>query len=257
MQAISSYSKKHAPEEGKSDPNLIQHLSEAKQAVWGLIRSNYHRIKDSEFKLDITSIAAELDYSRAAVTYAVKALTSGNILEKVREVTGRGNHSTFRLLWTFDPESVTPPRKRTFTTPPQEVLTKDSPGYRYYAMKFRKIVEGSEQLKTHETGVTGKLLQILRGKEREIWGSAKIFLQRKVNNGLDIAGFFVWLNEFLFPKIDEKETKKNAQAAVKAAKEKKKEQVENWDGDPPKLQDFESIGAYQKAYDKFMEAQSG
>lgn len=239
------------------DPDLIKHLSEAKRKVWRVLKSHYDRIKDGEFRIDLSELGRHLGYSRTAIHWAVKTLISGGLLEKTREVRGRGNHSVYRLLWAFKVENETPSRTLRVRLSPKKKLTKDSPLWRYFAMKYRRICEGSTKLAPHQRDVVGKLLKTLRNHEGELWKKAEIFLQRKVNSGLTLQGFFVWLEQYLKPEISEHYETEKTLNSIRESRERKQDELANMEGEPPKMKDFDTIGAYQEAYDKYLNNQPG
>lgn len=236
------------------DPDLISHLSQAKQRVWTVLKSHYKEIEHKEFRIDLTNLANQLGYSRTTIYHAVKTLISGNLLKKVREVRGRGNHGVFQLLWSFYPQNETPPEYTTCIRPTPRCIAKDTPSWRYYAAQFRRICEKSTKLKDHQRGVVGKLLQKLRGKEARLWEKAEIFFQRKANEGLNVTGFFVWLHKYLNPEIDRSEqTKKQTQLRDEREKEMTKLLEQN--GEHPKIKDYSSFEAYDKAYESWQNSQ--
>ena len=241
------------------NPNLIKHLSQAKKKVWQALKSHYEDIKqarDGEFRIDLTELGADLGYSRTAIYWALRTLESGNLIEKVREVKGRGNHSVYRLLWVFDPENETPSRITTLFDSPPRCIAKDSPTYRYFAAEFRRICEKSEQLAERQGGVVGKLLDILSGQEQRIWDKAKIFFGQKINDGLDLQGFFVWLEQYLKPEIAQEREKEQQLRAVREAKESKQQELANRDSEPPRLKDFDKMETYQKAYENWLDSEN-
>lgn len=233
-------------------PKIYPGFSQAKQEVWDYLAAQAPY--EDEFEVNQTKLAGILDYSRATIQHALKTFISANLLEKTRERKGRGNGSIFRFLWSFIPENETPSRTHSVRLSPMKNITKDSPGYRYFAMKFRKSIEKSTDLAPHQGGVVGKLLKILDGKERHTWKSTLIFLRRKVDEGLDLTGFFVWLSKYLSPKIRKQRENEKTKQAIREAKEEHRQEIEQKSEDPPKRSDYDSWEAYNQAYEDFMES---
>lgn len=232
-------------------PNIYDGFSPAKQKVWDYLADQAPY--EGEFEVNQSRLAETLGYSRATIQHALKTFISANLLTKARERTGRGNGSLFRFLWSFIPESETPSRITTLFDSPPRCIAKDSPTYRYYAAELRRICEKSDQLEKQQRGVVGKLLQLLQGKEKRLWEKAKIFFQRKINEGLDLPGFFVWLEKYLKPEIRSHEDVNEIQQAIHEAKERKKNELENQTGEPPKRKNFSSWEEYSEAYETYLQ----
>ena len=85
-------------------PNIIAKFSGLKVVLWSYFEDKIGN-RDGPFEVDQGELADRFDVSRTAVIYALKTFVIANLLSKVSSGRGRGNHSRYKLLWTFKKES--------------------------------------------------------------------------------------------------------------------------------------------------------
>ncbi|MFW6048988.1 MAG: hypothetical protein ACOC88_02315 [Candidatus Bipolaricaulota bacterium] len=91
-------------------PNVIQKFSGVKVDLWHWLQEEIGN-REGPFEIDQGQLAEKFDVSRTAIINALKTFVSANLLEKVSSGRGRGNHSEYKLLWTFKQKNVTPREK--------------------------------------------------------------------------------------------------------------------------------------------------
>ncbi len=235
-------------------PNIFSTWSGTKVQLWKWLENNISKNQD-KFELNQTELAEKFGVSRTTIINALKTFIKGNLIEKVDSSRGRGNHSTYRMKWTFKEKgskNVTPSRVNKVT--PKRILTKGAKHYRYFAYKFRSYVEDSS-LKQHSNVVVGRLLNYLEGKHKDIAESVRIFFKRWLEEEKkDLRDFFVYFHETITSIAKDKEKKHRDQKKIEEQIQRKKEiRKEYENNNQPRRKDYPSMQRYIEALEEWEE----
>ena len=227
---------------------MVQKFSGVKVDLWHWLEENIGN-QDGTFELNQSKLAEQFDVSRKSIHNALKTFQSANLLEKVESRTGRGVHSLYRLVWTFreeEPKSVTPSRVK--CKPQEKNLTKGRQ-WRYFAYKFRTIVEDSS-LADKSQVVVGQLLNYLEGKSPDLFRETLTYLKRWLSEETrSLKGFFAEFYNRILQSLSrsQRELKETKKFIQEQRKQRKKVRDEYENNPPPRLKDHGSFAEYQKA----------
>lgn len=234
-------------------PNLYKSWSGTKVLLWDWLEEEMEG-KSEPFKLDHSELAERFDVSRTAVINALKTFISANLLRKVSSGRGRGNHSKYELLWNFREEggkNVTPSRAN--KQPQEKNITKGSKTFRYYAYRFRILVEGSN-LVTQTSVIVGKILKFLVGESRQIFRQWLIYLRNWLEERRTLKDFFVYFHQTLKALAKEKQKLEKTNRFIENQRNQRREVRSGYeDNPPPKSSDYARFSDYLEA----MEAWEG
>ncbi len=209
---------------------------------------------DGPFELNQSMLAEKFDVSRKSIQNALKTFTNANLLEKVESRTGRGNHPLYRLIWTFREESeksATPSRVK---GKPQEKNITKGRQWRYFAYKFRTVVEDSS-LADKSQVVVGKILKFLEGKPADLFQKWLIHLKRWLNGPprqKSLKEFFIFLHDGLMEIFrSEMQVIRTEQKISKQQEQRKEVREEYQSNPPPRLKDYGSFADYQQAMEEW------
>ncbi|MBS3765142.1 helix-turn-helix domain-containing protein [Candidatus Bipolaricaulota bacterium] len=235
-------------------PDIVQKFSGVKVDLWNWLEKNIGN-QDGPFEINQSKLAEELDVSRKSIQNALKTFRAANLVEKVESRTGRGNHPLYQLIWTFREEgekSATPSRVK--CKPQEKSLTKGRQ-WRYFAYKFRTLVEDSS-LSHKSQVVVGKILNYLEGKPPDLFQETLTYLKRWLSEeARSLKGFFAEFYHEILQSLarsqrELEETKQFIQSQ-REQREQVREQYEN--NPPPKSSDFARFADYLEAMDEWEE----
>ncbi|MEF8799183.1 MAG: HTH domain-containing protein [Candidatus Bipolaricaulota bacterium] len=216
--------------------------------LWHWLEENVGN-RDGPFELNQSKLAEKFGVSRKSIQNALKTFQSANLLEKVESRTGRGNHPLYRLIWTFrekGEKSATPSRVK--GTTPRKKLTKGR-RWRYFAYKFRTLVEDSS-LSHKSQVVVGKILNYLEGKPPDLFQETLIYLKRWLSEEtLSLKGFFAeFYHKTLKSLVQSQRELEETEKFIRQQQERReKVKSEYEDNPPPKSSDFARFSDYLEA----------
>jgi len=232
-------------------PNVVQKFSGVKVDLWHWLEKKVGN-QDGTFELNQSKLADKFDVSRKAIQNALKTFQSANLIEKVESRTGRGNHPLYRLIWTFREESkksATPSRVN--KKPQEKNITKGSKTFRYYAYKFRTLVENSN-LSRKASVIVGTTLDYLAGKPKEIFKQWLIYLRRWLEYSRTLKDFFVYFHRTLKKLAREKLGMKQTKQFIENQRNMKNRVKNEYEKDPPpRSKDFSRFSSYLKAMEEW------
>lgn len=239
-------------------PDVVKKFSGVKVDLWNWIEKEIGN-RDGTFEINQSKLAEKFDVSRKSIQNALKTFISANLLEKVESRTGRGVHPLYRLIWTFreqNEKSATPSRVK--GTTPRRKLTKGSKTFRYYACKFRTLVESSP-LRDKSGLVVGKLLNFLVEKSKEIAKSWLIYFKRWIDGPKrSLKDFFVYFHQTLKELAKEKLKIRRTEKFIQERRERRKEVgTEYEDNPPPKSSDYARFSDYLEAMEEWSDKRGG
>ena len=225
---------------------MVQKFSGVKVNLWHWLEENIGN-QDGTFELNQSALAEKFDVSRKSIHNALKTFQSANLLEKVESRTGRGVHSLYRLVWTFreeDPKSVTPSRVE--GTTPRKRQTKGRL-WRYFAYKFRTLVENSS-LADRSQVVVGKILNFLEDKPPDLYRQWLIYLKNWLERTHDLKDFFVYFHRTLKGLVEDRQRLEETKRFIEDQQRQKEKVREEYEEDPPpKSSDFARFSDYLEA----------
>jgi len=233
-------------------PNVVQKFSGVKVSLWHWLEEEVGN-QDGSFELNQSKLADKFDVSRKSIQNALKTFQSANLLEKVESRTGRGNHPLYRLIWNFrekNKESATPSRVK--GTTPRKKLTKGRQ-WRYFAYKFRTMVENSS-LEDKSQVVVGRILHYLEGKPPDLFRETLTYLKHWLSEETrNLKGFFAEFYHKILQSLTRshrelEETKKFIQEQREQRSEAREEYENN---PPPKSSDFARFSDYLEAMEEW------
>ena len=231
-------------------PDVVRNFSGTKVELWEWLEEKIGN-QVGPFEINQSKLAEKFGVSRKTIQNCLKTFQSANLLEKVESRTGRGVHSLYRLIWTFREEnekSATPSRVK--GTTPRKKLTKGRQ-WRYYAYKFRSVVENSS-LATKSQIVVGKILNFLEEKPPDLFREWLIYLKNWLNQTRTLKDFFVYFHQTLKDLAREKQKLEGTRQFIKnQRKQREKVQEEYETNPPPKSSDFARFSDYLKAMDEW------
>ena len=135
---------------------------------------------------------------------------------------------------------------------PSGVLTKGDNFFRFFAMKFRKAVEGST-LARGSQDIVSTILNYLEGKPREVAKTFLIYLRNWLDGRHKYLGeFFKYFYDTLKDLARDKLSTIRQQKEIKQRMKEKKEVRETYQTNPPpRSKDYPSFAKYQKALEKW------
>jgi len=214
--------------------------------LWHYLENEIGKNEES-FQLDHAELAERFGVSRTAVINALKTFISANLLEKVSSGRGRGNHSEYRLLWTFreeDEKNVTPTHVE--GTTPRKKQTKGRL-WRYFAYKFRTLVENSS-LADRSQVVVGKILNFLEDKPPDLYRQWLIYLKNWLERTHDLKDFFVYFHRTLKGLVEDRQRLEETKRFIEDQQRQKEKVREEYEEDPPpKSSDFARFSDYLEA----------
>jgi len=229
---------------------VVQKFSGVKVSLWHWFEEEIGN-KNGAFEINQTELAEKFEVSRKSIQNALKTFRSANLLEKVECRTGRGNHPLYRLIWNFrekNKESATPFTRDKVT--PKKKLTKGRL-WRYFAYKFRTIIENSS-LENKSQVVVGKILDFLEGKPSDIFRQWLIYLKNWLERRRTLRDFFVYFNETLKELAREKQKLEETKKFIKDQQRQKEKVREEYEEDPPpKSSDFGRFADYLEAMEEW------
>lgn len=227
-------------------PNVVQKFSGVKVELWHWLEENIGN-QNSPFEINQSKLSEKFEVSRKSIQNALKTFQSANLLEKVESRTGRGVHSLYRLIWTFREEnekSATPSRVEGIT--PRKIQTKGRL-WRYFAYKFRTIVEDSS-LANKSQVVVGKILNFLKGKPPDLYRQWLTYLKNWLELNRDLKDFFVYFHRTLKKLARERQKLEETNQFIENQRRQKEKVRKEYEKDPPpKSSDFASFSDYLKA----------
>lgn len=227
---------------------MVQRFSGVKVDLWHWLEKEIGN-QNGPFEINQSKLAEKFDVSRKSIQNALKTFQSANLLEKVESRTGRGNHPLYRLVWTFKEESgksATPSRVKCNT--PRKKLTKGRQ-WRYFAYKFRTLVEDSS-LSHKSQVVVGKILNYLKGKPPDLFRETLIHLKRWLNEGKrTLKGFFAeFYHKILQSLVQSQRELEETEEFIREQQEQREEVKSEYENNPPpKSGDFARFSEYLEA----------
>jgi len=227
-------------------PDVVRKFSGTKVDLWEWLEERIGN-QNGPFEINQSKLAEKFGVSRKTIQNCLKTFQSANLLEKVESRTGRGVHSLYRLIWTFreeDEKSATPTRVKGIT--PRKKLTKGRQ-WRYYAYKFRSVVENSS-LATKSQVVVGKILNFLEEKPPDLFKEWLIYLRNWLNQTRTLKDFFVYFHRTLRGLAKEKQKLKETEEFIERQKKQRREVQTQYENDPPpKSSEYDRFSDYLKA----------
>ncbi|MFP3953122.1 MAG: hypothetical protein ACLFVS_03230 [Candidatus Acetothermia bacterium] len=239
-------------------PKVYETWAGTKVELWDWLEKKIGNQK-KPFPIDQSMLAEKFGVSRTSIINALKTFARANLIKKMSSGRGRGNHSKYKLKWTFRDKNekverinVTPSRVE--GVPPRKKLTKGSRTFRYFAYQFRTSVEKSS-LKRKSSVVVGELLKFLVGKSREFADSILIYFKRWLSGPpRTLKDFFVYLHQTLKKLlIDEEKRRKTEEFIAEQQQRKQEVRQEFQENPPPRLKDFSRMSDYLKAMEEWEE----
>ena len=231
-------------------PDIIQKFSGVKVELWHWLEEEIGN-QDGPLELNQSRLAKEFDVSRKSIQNALKSFQSANLIEKVETRTGRGNHPLYRLIWTFREEfeeTATSFTRGKVTS--KRKLTKGRQ-WRYYAYKFRTLLEDSSLAHKSQV-VVGKILNYLEGKPPELFREWLIYLRNWLERTRTLKDFFVYFHRTLKDLAREKlKLEKTEEFVRNQRKRREKVKSEYQDNPPPRLSDFARFSEYLEAVEEW------
>ncbi len=235
-------------------PKVYETWSGTKVKLWNWLENEIGNQKKS-FEIDQSYLAKKFEVSRTTIINALKTFVAANLMEKASSGRGRGNHSKYRLLWTFreqNRENVTP--SRVDSKPQEKNITKGSKTFRYYAYKFRTTVENSSLVEKAQI-IVGKILNYLDGKPPDIFRQWLIYLKNWLQQTRTLKDFFVYFHDTLKQLAAAKmRVRQTEQTIAKQQKQKREVRKDYENNPPPKSSDFASFSDYIEAIEKWEES---
>jgi len=231
---------------------VVQKFSGIKVSLWHWLEEEIGN-KNGDFEINQTELAEKFEVSRKSIQNALKTFRSANLLEKVESRTGRGNHPLYRLIWNFrekNKESATPFTRDKVT--PKKKQTKGRL-WRYFAYKFRTIVENSS-LENKSQVVVGKILDFLEDKPPDLYRQWLTYLKNWLERARDLKDFFVYFNETLKELARERRKLEETKKFIKDQQRQKEKVRDEYEKDPPpKSSDFGRFSDYLEAMEQWEE----
>ena len=231
-------------------PDVVRNFSGTKVELWEWLEEKIGN-QDGPFEINQSKLAEKFNVSRKTIQNCLKTFQSANLLEKVESRTGRGVHSLYRLVWTFREEnekSATPSRVK--GTTPRKKLTKGRQ-WRYYAYKFRSVVEDSS-LAAKSQIVVGKILNFLEEKPPDLFREWLIYLKNWLQRARSLKDFFVYFHHTLKDLAKEKQKLEKTRQFIDKQQEQREEvRAEYENNPPPKSSDFARFSDYLEAMDEW------
>ncbi|MBS3766232.1 HTH domain-containing protein [Candidatus Bipolaricaulota bacterium] len=232
---------------------MVQKFSGVKVKLWHWFEEEIGN-QNGPFEINQSRMAEKFDVSRKSIQNALKTFQSANLLEKVESRTGRGVHSLYKLIWTFkkkNKKSATP--NSIYSNPKNKSLTKGRQ-WRYFAYKFRTLVEDSSLASRAQT-IVGKILNFLENKPPDL---AHRWLKR-LKHWLHgppvkktIKDFFVFFHVGLMEIArSQMELEQTEQRIEEQQKQRKEVEVEYENNPPPKSSDFARFSDYLEAMEEW------
>jgi len=232
-------------------PNIYKSWSGTKVLLWDWLEEEVGN-KNGSFELDHGELAEKFDVSRTTVINALKTFISANLLRKDSSGRGRGNHSEYKLLWNFreeGEENVTPSRAN--KKPQEKSITKGSKTFRYYAYKFRTLVESSN-LASKASVIVGKILEFLEEKPPDLFKEWLIYLKNWLQRTRSLKDFFVYFHQTLKGLAREKQKLEETRRFIENQRKQREEVREEYENNPPpKSSDYDRFSDYIEAMDEW------
>ena len=229
---------------------MVQKFSGVKVNLWHWLEENIGN-QDGTFELNQSKLADKFDVSRTAIINALKTFVSANLMEKVSSGRGRGNHSEYKLLWTFKQKNVTPSCINKEN--PKKLITKGR-RWRYFAYKFRMLVEDSSLANRAQT-IVGKILNFLEGKPPDL---AHRWLQRLKHwlsgepADKSLKDFFVFFHNGLMEIAQSQVELERTEQRIKEQRVQREQVRNQYDNNPPpKSSNFARFSNYLEAMDEW------
>ena len=231
---------------------MVQRFSGVKVELWHYLEEEVGN-QDGPFVLNQGKLAERFEVSRTSIINALKTFVSANLLEKVSSGRGRGNHSRYRLLWTFKEESELKCNPSRVSSIPQEKNITKGRQWRYFAYKFRTTVEDSS-LATKSQVVVGKILDYLEGKPPDLFKETLTYLKRWLSERTrTLKGFFAEFYHKTLKGLAQSQQKLRETEEFIRNQRKQREEVESGyrDNPPPKSSDYDRFSDYLEAMDSW------
>ena len=230
---------------------MVQKFSGVKVDLWHWLEQNIGN-QDGTFELNQSKLAEEFDVSRKSIQNALKTFRRANLLEKVESRTGRGNHPLYRLIWTFKSESATP--SRVSSKPQEKNITKGAKHYRYFAYKFRTLVEDSS-LADRAQMIVGKILKFLENQPPDLFRKWLTHLKRWLHGPpveKTIKDFFVFFHNGLMEIAQSQVELERTEQRIKEQRVQREQVRNQYDNNPPpKSSNFARFSNYLEAMDEW------